>query len=171
MAFRKAWILVVGWLLVVVGVIAMPLPGPGLLILLSGLIVLSQEYEWAERRVEPVKKKAFDVAKVSVSSYPKILLSALGACSIIAFGVFLGINPEIPRFGTIPALGPFGPIEVGPKVPLGGWATGSSIIFSGLIALGLLLYSLKRWRGEAVAERKAEKVKRRARSDVPTSTR
>ncbi len=158
MAFRKAWILVVGWLLVIVGVIAMPLPGPGLLILLAGLIVLSQEYEWAERRVEPVKKKAFDVAKVSVSSYPKILLSALGACSIIAFGVFLGINPEIPRLGTIPAIGPVGPIEVGPNVPLGGWTTGSSIIFSGLIALGVLIYSVVRFRTEAVAERRESRT-------------
>lgn len=168
MAFRKAWILVVGWLLVIVGVIAMPLPGPGLLILLAGLIVLSQEYDWAERRVEPVKKKAFDVAMASVSSYPKILMSALGACLIIGFGLFVGINPEIPRIGTIPAVGPIGPIEVGPDVPFGGWTTGGSIIFSGLIALGLLVYSFKRWRGEAVAERKAAKVERGTRSAVPT---
>ncbi len=171
MAFRKIWILVVGWLLVVLGIIAMPLPGPGLLILLAGLVVLSQEYDWAERRVEPVKKKAFDVAKASVSSYPKILLSALFACSIIAFGVFLGINPEIPHLATIPALGPVGPIEVGPEVPLGGWTTGSSVIFSGLVALALLVYSFQRWHGEAVAERRAEKVKRRTRSAVPTKTR
>ncbi|MDQ3485767.1 MAG: hypothetical protein M3445_10230 [Actinomycetota bacterium] len=164
MAFRKAGILVVGWLLVVIGVIAMPLPGPGLLILLSGLIVLSQEYEWAERRVDPVKKKAFDVARASVSSYPKIVMSALGACLIIGFGVFLGIDPQIPRIGTIPALGPIGPIEVGPEMPLGGWTTGGSIIFSGLIALGLLVYSFKRWRREAVAERHAS-------SAVPTKTR
>ncbi|MBA3232873.1 MAG: hypothetical protein H0T17_02845 [Propionibacteriales bacterium] len=171
MAFRKAWILVVGWLLVVLGIIAMPLPGPGLLILLAGLVVLSQEYEWAERRVEPVKEKAFDVAKASVSSYPKILLSALGACSIIAFGLFLGIDPQIPHLATIPEVGPVGPIEIGPAVPLGGWATGSSIVFSGLIALVLLLYSLKRWRGETVAERRAEKATRRGRSAVPTKTR
>ncbi len=170
MAFRKAWILVVGWLLVVVGVIAMPLPGPGLLILLSGLIVLSQEYPWAERRVEPVKRKAFDVAKVSVSTYPKILLTTLGACSIIAFGVFMWINPEIPHIVTIPALGPIGPIEVGPDVPFGGWATGSSIILSGLIALGVLIYSIKRWRHEAVAERKEAKGQGRVGNAVPTKT-
>lgn len=158
MAFRKAGVLVLGWLLVVLGIIAMPLPGPGLLILLAGLIVLSQEYEWAERRVEPVKKKALDAAKASVSSYPKILFSALVACTIIAFGLFLGINPEIPHLGTIPQLGPVGPVEVGPSVPFGGWATGSSIAFSGLIALGILIYSIVRFRSEAVAERKAAKV-------------
>lgn len=154
MALRKAWVTIAGWILVVVGVIAMPLPGPGLLILLAGLIVLSQEYEWAARRVEPVKKKAFDVAKASVSSYPKILLSLVGTCSIIAFGLFLGLDPEIPRLATIPEVGPVGPIEVGPEVPFGGWATGSSIAASGLVALALLAYSFKRFRGEAVAERR-----------------
>ncbi len=158
MALRKAGVLVLGWLLVGVGVVALPLPGPGLLILLAGLVVLSQEYPWAERRVEPVKKKAFDVAKASVSSYPKLLLSALGACSIIAFGVFLCIDPRIPRLATIPALGPIGPLEVGPEVPLGGWGTGLSIIFSGFIALGVLVYSVIRFRGEAVAERQASRT-------------
>ncbi len=158
MALRKAGVLVLGWLLVLLGVIAMPLPGPGLLILLAGLIVLSQEYEWAERRVEPVKKKAFDVAKASVSTYPKIVFSALAACSIISFGVFLGIDPEIPHIATIPELGPIGPVEVGPSVPFGGWTTGSSIAFSGLVALGILVYSMVRFRAEAVAERKGAKV-------------
>lgn len=158
MALRKTWVTVAGWVLVVVGVIAMPLPGPGLLILLAGLIVLSQEYEWAERRVEPVKKKAFGVAKASVSSYPKILLSTLAACSIIAFGVFLGLDPEIPQMGTIPELGPVGPIEIGPEVPFGGWTTGSSVIFSGLVALAVLVYSVVRFRGDAVAEREASRT-------------
>ena len=46
---------ILGWVLVLVGVAALVLPGPGLLLLLAGLVVLSQEYEWAERRVEPVK--------------------------------------------------------------------------------------------------------------------
>ena len=70
---KKTWVTIVGWLLVVVGVAAIPLPGPGLLILLSGLVVLSQEYEWAEKRVEPVRKKAIEGAKDSVATYPRIV--------------------------------------------------------------------------------------------------
>ncbi|MBA2558478.1 MAG: hypothetical protein H0V07_01080 [Propionibacteriales bacterium] len=134
---RKTWVTVIGWVLVVVGVAALILPGPGLLLLLAGFVVLSQEYEWAERRVEPVKKKAFDVARSGVSSYPRIAMSAVSALLVVAVGVAWTLDPQIPEIGPI-----------GPDLPLGGWPTGSSIILSGLIALGLLVYSIKRFRGE-----------------------
>ena len=76
MRLRKTGITILGWILLLLGVAALILPGPGLLLLLLGLVVLSQEYEWAERRVEPVKEKAFDVARQGVSTYPRILLAA-----------------------------------------------------------------------------------------------
>lgn len=136
---RKTWVTLVGWLLVLVGLAALILPGPGLLLLLAGLVVLSQEYEWAERRVDPVKDKAFDVARSGVATYPRIAMSALGAAVVIAVGVVWCFNPQIPE------VGPFGP-----SLPLGGWPTGSSIVLSGLVALGLLLYSVRRFRGEVV---------------------
>ncbi len=169
MPIRKTGVTVLGWMLVVLGIIAMLLPGPGLLILLSGLVVLSQEYEWAERRVEPVKKKAFDLAKTGVSTYPKILISAVGACAVIAFGVVLGLHPRIPHLFTTPQIGPVRPIEVGPEIPFSGWATGSSLIFSGLVAMGLLIYSIKRWRGEALRERRRAREARQVRKESSTA--
>jgi Putative transmembrane protein (PGPGW) len=137
-AVRKTTITVLGWLLVLAGIAALILPGPGLLLLLAGLIVLSQEYEWAERRVEPVKQKAFDVAQAGVASYPRILLSTLGGVALLVAGVIWWISPDIPEVGPI-----------GPALPFGGWATGSTLILSGLIALGLLAYSVRRWGREA----------------------
>jgi Putative transmembrane protein (PGPGW) len=142
MAFRKTWVTVLGWMLVALGVAALILPGPGLLLLLAGLVVLSQEYEWAERRVEPVKEKAFEVARSGVSTYPRIALSTVSALAVVAVGVFWCLDPDIPE------IGPFGP-----DLPLGGWPTGSSIIASGLVALGLLAYSIKRFRGQPVGDR------------------
>jgi hypothetical protein len=144
MVVRKTTITIIGWVLVIAGIAALVLPGPGLLLLLAGLVVLSQEYEWAERRVEPVKKKAFDVAQASVASVPRVLTTAVGACCLIAAGVVWWANPEIPEVGPI-----------GPHLPFGGWATGSTLILSGLIALGLLIYSVKRWGRAARAARKA----------------
>jgi hypothetical protein len=132
--WRKTTITVIGWLLVLAGAAALILPGPGLLLLLAGLVVLSQEYEWAERRVEPVKEKAFDVAQTGVASYPRIAVSTLGALALMAAGVVWWMNPEISEIGPI-----------GPHLPFGGWATGSTLILSGLIALGLLVYSIRRW--------------------------
>jgi Putative transmembrane protein (PGPGW) len=135
---RKTTITIIGWVLVAIGVAALVLPGPGLLLLLSGLVVLSQEYEWAERRVEPVKRKAFDVAQAGVASYPRIVMSGLGALGLVTAGVVWWSNPDMPEIGPI-----------GPDLPFGGWATGSTLILSGLIALGLLAYSVKRWGREA----------------------
>jgi Putative transmembrane protein (PGPGW) len=132
---RKTAITILGWILVLLGLAALVLPGPGLLLLLAGLVVLSQEYDWAERRVEPVKEKAFDVARQGVSTYPRIILSGLSASAIVAVGVFWGIDPPVPSAGPL-----------GPDLPFGGWATGSSIIVSGLIAMGLLVYSVRRFR-------------------------
>lgn len=135
MALRKTWVTIVGWVLVVVGVGALVLPGPGLLLLLAGLVVLSQEYEWAERRVEPVKQKAFGVARGGVSTYPRIAISTLSASGLIAAGVVWCLNPTIPRWWVF-----------GPRLPFGGWPTGTSIILSGLVAMGLLVYSVRRFR-------------------------
>ena len=137
-ALRKVGVTIVGWVLVVAGVAALVLPGPGLLLLVAGLVVLSQQYEWAERRVDPVKDKAFDVARAGVATIPRMVLSSAGALALIAVGVFWWIDP------TIPTIGP-----IGPDLPLGGWATGLSIVLSGLVAAGLLVYSIRRWRGDA----------------------
>ncbi len=142
---RKILVTVGGWILVLVGLAALALPGPGLLLLLAGMVVLSQEYEWAERRVDPVKEKAFDVAEAGVSTYPRILMSALGACVVVAVGVVWWMNDL-----TIPEMGP-----LGPNLPLGGWETGSGIVASGLVALGLLVYSIKRFRPQAIEKRQA----------------
>ncbi|MGI8887477.1 MAG: PGPGW domain-containing protein [Nocardioidaceae bacterium] len=149
---RKIWVTMVGWVLVIAGVAALALPGPGLLLLLAGMVVLSQEYDWAERRVEPVKEKAFDVAKAGVTTYPRILFSALAALLVMAVGVVWWMNDV-----TIPRIGPFGP-----GLPLGGPSTGSGIIVSGFVALALLVYSIRRFRPEALAERDKTLDARRA---------
>jgi hypothetical protein len=133
---RKTWVTVLGWVLTLIGVAALLLPGPGLLLLLSGLVVLSQEYPWAERRVEPLKRKAFQVAAAGVETWPRIVLSVASALGLVATGVVWGLEPTIPRIWLL-----------GPQLPYSGWAAGSSLILSGLVALGLIGYSARRFRG------------------------
>lgn len=44
----KRWgILALGWAVVIVGLILIPLPGPGVLAILAGLVILSLESAWA----------------------------------------------------------------------------------------------------------------------------
>lgn len=142
---RRSGVDVLGWLLVVFGIAALVLPGPGLLMLVAGIAVLSQEYEWAERRLEPVKRRAFQAAAIGVKTWPRITVSALGGLCLIGIGVIWGIGPDIPTWWVL-----------GPELPAQGWGTASSLIASGLIALGLLVYSIRRFGGVAPAEAAAE---------------
>lgn len=47
---------IVGGLIVALGIVAIPLPGPGWLIVISGLFVLATEFTWAERLLEFTKR-------------------------------------------------------------------------------------------------------------------
>lgn len=152
---RRLVLLVVGWVLVVLGIAALVLPGPGLLCLAGGLVVLSQEYEWAERRVEPVKKRAFDAARSGVKTWPRIAGSALGVLWLLAAGIIWTVNPRIPEFWII-----------GPRLPFAGWPTGSSLILSGLVAGGLLVYSIRRWRGADPDSERARQEDRAAADEL-----
>lgn len=46
---------IIGFPLMIVGIILIPLPGPGILMTLLGFFILSLEFKWAERRMERPK--------------------------------------------------------------------------------------------------------------------
>jgi uncharacterized protein (TIGR02611 family) len=127
---------VVGWVLVVAGIAALVLPGPGLLMLAAGLVILSQEYEWAERRVEPIKNKALRGAAEGVETPLRITLSTIFALVLVACGVLWIQRPEMPDWWPFPSWS---------WLP-GGAATGVTQVLSGLIAVGLIVYSYRRFR-------------------------
>ncbi len=127
---------ILGWVLLAAGVAALVLPGPGLLLLALGLWVLSQNYEWADRLLDPVKRAAYKAAQEGVQSWPRIVMSALGALAIMGVGVVWGIHPSAPSWWP-----------VGDRWwLLGGWGTGVFLIASGVLALGLLGWSMKNFR-------------------------
>lgn len=125
-----------GWLLVVGGIVALILPGPGLLMIVGGLALLSQQYDWAERRLHPLKKRAIEAAADGVESRPKLIASCLGVAFLIGLGVVWGLHPDTPGWW---------PLDEKWWLP-GGWGTGSSLIVSGLIALSMIVYSFRNFR-------------------------
>lgn len=135
-AAKRILLEILGWLLVVAGIAALVLPGPGLLMLFAGLAVLSQEYEWAERRVEPVKVRALQAAHDGVQTWPRIVLSVLGALWLVGVGIVWGVRPDAPGWW---------PVEEHWWLP-GGLATGVTLIASGFIAGGLIVYSIRTYR-------------------------
>lgn len=122
---KRAAALVGGGVVLVVGVVLLVLPGPGLLLILAGLLILSNQFPAVEKYVDPVQKRAMKAAEESVSSPLRIALSVLAGLALIAAGVVWWLFP---------------------RLPLGGWPTGSSLILSGLILLALLGYSYRRVR-------------------------
>ncbi|SHF47863.1 Putative transmembrane protein (PGPGW) [Jatrophihabitans endophyticus] len=125
-----------GWLLVVGGIVALVLPGPGLLAIVAGLALLSQQYDWARRRLEPAKQRALQAAADGVSTWPRILMSATGAAFLVALGVLWGLKPDVPGWW---------PLADSWWLP-GGWGTGASLIVSGLVAAALIVYSYRNFR-------------------------
>ncbi|MBC7707714.1 hypothetical protein H7Y63_00625 [Polaromonas sp.] len=122
---------VLGWILVLIGLAALVLPGPGLLALFAGLALLANRYTWAERRLEPIKKAALKGAADSVANVPRIMASALGALILMALGIIWGLKPAVPSWW--PLADKFWLI--------GGWGTGSTLIGSGIIAAAMIVYS------------------------------
>jgi len=126
----------VGWLLVVAGVAALVLPGPGLLMIFGGLAILSQQYEWAERRMRPVEARAKKAAAESVETWPRILGASLAAAGLVGLGVLWLVEPSVPDWWPV----------TDDWWLLGGWPTGITLIASGLIALGLIGHSIRTYR-------------------------
>jgi Putative transmembrane protein (PGPGW) len=127
---------VAGWLLVLIGIAALVLPGPGLLALFAGMALLATQYSWAERRLAPVKKAALRTAADSVASGPRIVLSIISVAGLIAVGVVWGLRPPAPGWWPL----------ADRWWLLGGWGTGATLIFSGVIAGAMIVYSYLHFR-------------------------
>jgi len=135
-AVKRYSIAAAGFLVLAIGVVLMPLPGPGVLIVLVGVLILATQFEWAERRVEQVKRAALRGAADSVKTWPRIFVSLLGVVGLIGFGVLWCMHPPAPSWWPLDE-----------KWWLyGGWGPGSTLIFSGVIAAGVLVYSYLNFR-------------------------
>lgn len=127
---------VAGGVLLVLGVLALFLPGPGLLTIVAGLALLSTSFPWAERLMHPIKSKAFRLATEGVQTWKRIVFSTLGGLLLIAVGIAWGLDFPAPGWW---------PISESLWL-VGGWATGISIMASGTFALALITYSYLQFR-------------------------
>lgn len=138
-----------GWVLLLLGVAAIFLPGPGLLGIFAGLALLSHQYRWAERRVDPIRVRALLGAAEGVETWPRIVASCLGAAALAGFGVLWILKPPAPGWW---------PFAETWWLPGGVW-TGVTQIASAGIAIALIVYSYRRFHGkpEAVDKLRREK--------------
>ncbi|MFJ7495153.1 PGPGW domain-containing protein [Streptomyces sp. NPDC097727] len=126
----RAAALVGGGALLLAGVALLVLPGPGLLLVLAGLLVLSRQFPVFGRYVDPVRERALRAAEDSVSSPLRLAASVLAGAGFLAAGLTWGLRPGL---------------------PFGGWATGTGLFLSGLVLLALLAWSHRRARSARLA--------------------
>lgn len=117
---------VAGGVLVAVGGLLLVLPGPGMLLVFTGLALLATVFPGLQRFVEPVRRRAMKAAADSVASPWRLIGSTSFGAALIGAGVVWGLVAGL---------------------PFGGWVSGSSLVLSGLVVLGLLVYSLNGVRG------------------------
>ena len=64
--FRKTGVTILGFALLAAGAALLVLPGPGIVVIILGLVVLSWEYEWAKhhlKRARHIHHKALEKAR------------------------------------------------------------------------------------------------------------
>lgn len=122
----KRWtIAVLGAVVLLVGLALLVLPGPGLLLVFAGLLILASEFPTLERYVDPARDRAMKAAEDSVSSPLRIAGSVLCGLGLFAAGIIWGLR-------------------VFSWLPFPGWSVGSSLILSGIILFALLGWSYRK---------------------------
>jgi uncharacterized membrane protein len=63
---RRVFVILGGFPLIIVGILLLVLPGPGIPVIILGLFILSLEFEWASRYLQKAKdtqRKALEKAR------------------------------------------------------------------------------------------------------------
>ncbi|MFJ1653084.1 TIGR02611 family protein [Streptomyces sp. NPDC088337] len=96
----QAGIFVAGLLVVIAGIVMLPLPGPGWLVIFGGMAIWATEFVWAQLALRWTKRKVTEAARQALDPRVRrrnIALTAIGLVIVAALaGVYLW------RFGTVP---------------------------------------------------------------------
>jgi uncharacterized protein (TIGR02611 family) len=92
---KRSAVTVVGICLVAGGIALMPLPGPGILVVVAGLAVLATEYVWARKLLRRAKDKAEQAQEQAVASRPRIALTVLCALAVCAVGITMLVVDDV----------------------------------------------------------------------------
>ncbi|WP_203566765.1 PGPGW domain-containing protein [Aestuariimicrobium ganziense] len=147
---RHVALTILGWVLLVAGIAALVLPGPGLLMIFAGMTILSQRYAWAEKRLRPIELKAMWGAAESVQTWPRIIGTCLMATGLVALGVYWFLQPDVPSWWPVHERWWL----------IGGRTPGATFAVSGLIAWSLVIWSYRRFHNKPHALARIEELAR-----------
>lgn len=84
---KKLLAAIVGGGLMALGVVLMPLPGPGFVIVVLGIAVLATQFDWAHSLLHRTRDKAWEAQKAAVETWPRLLTTFASACATIGVGL------------------------------------------------------------------------------------
>ena len=125
---KRGVVLIIGGTVLLTGIALLFLPGPGMLLVLAGLLILAREFPALDRFVDPVRDKAIQAAEESVTSWWRLTGSILTGLALLGAGIAWAVVDEL---------------------PLSGWSTGLGLIASSAILFGLLIWSHRRVRARS----------------------
>lgn len=121
---RRVAVFLLGVAVAVAGIAMLVLPGPGIIVLLLGLVILATEFAWAERVLDSTTTRAAGAAnKVAERRSARVALTASGIAMIVG--------------GAVVAI-LFDPFRV----------VGISVAVAGVVALTTLLAPVQAWIAE-----------------------
>lgn len=129
---------VAGTTTIVVGLALIPLPGPGSLLVVAGLRLLATHHPWAARLYEPARRRAIDAARISVSTWPRVVLSAVGPLWLVVLALAYSGGVSIPEVTVVG-------MQLGPELPFAGTATTLGLWVSAAVVAVLVMVSAVRW--------------------------
>jgi len=92
---KRSVVTTVGVCLVLGGIALMPLPGPGILVVVAGLAVLATEYVWARRLLRRAKSEAERAQEEAVASRTRIALTVLSALAMCGLGITMLVVGDV----------------------------------------------------------------------------
>lgn len=71
---KRIFITTAGWIVLLLGIVMIPYPGPGWAVVFMGLFILSKEYHWASRVLHHAKSR-YDAWQAWVAAQPLYIRS------------------------------------------------------------------------------------------------
>ncbi len=90
-----------GFAVVILGIIMMPLPGPGALIVAAGLVILSRDVAWADRVLRWMRTKTPGIPEDGKIPMSTIVVSAMIMVAAMLVGWYLKENYDLPIIGSL----------------------------------------------------------------------
>jgi cation:H+ antiporter len=120
---RRVTVTVVGVVVLAVGAVLLVAPGPGLIVVALGLVVLGTEYEWARRHAQATLHRARRAADLAAARPAAMAGTATFAIGLMVLGVALAVVDSLPGSGV---------------------TSGASIGVSGVAVLASLIWAARR---------------------------